>query len=282
VPGVIFATASNIPVGDIYFGLFIPGFGLAACYVLYITIRCYLQPGYGPALPPSERVSWKAKFIALRGVVLPALIIFAVLGGIYSGVVTPTEAAGIGAFLVLLVALGRRRLNLSRLFSALTSTYKLSTMIVWIIICVSAFVTVFNGLGGSKLVGNAALSIAEHSGGMTVVIIMLLTIIVAGMFMDDLAVILMLGPIYVPVIKSLGFDPLWFGVLFLILMQTAWVSPPYGFALFITRAITPPEIRTTEIWRAVLPFIGCQMVILVLVLLFPAVVQWIPDLVLRR
>jgi tripartite ATP-independent transporter DctM subunit len=278
VIAIIYASVSGVSVGRLYFGMFIPGFLLAFLYVLYIGVRAYLQTEWAPSISKEQRPSWKEKFVALKGVVLPVLIVVAVLGGIYSGIITPTEAAGVGAICVFIAAAIDRSLNWQSLKQSLLATLRLTSMVVWLIMGVTVFTNVYNALGAPDLI-NRVISMLP-GGGFGVIILMQLSIFFLGMIMDDVAIILLCTPMYLPIVTSLGFDPLWFGILFMVNMQCAWLTPPYGFNLFYIRAITPPEISMGDIYRSVLPFICLQILCLLLVMFFPPIATWLPSVVI--
>ena len=280
VLGIIYCVVSGVSVGLLYFGLFFPGFMLAALYILYIGVRCYLQPHLAPAIPEEERVSWREKFASLKGVIAPILIMLAVLGGIYSGIVTPTEASGLGAICMFLAALIRRGLTWKTFKDSCVNTFKLASMVIWIIMAITVFSNVYHASGAAALIKEMALGLPVSGFG--VIVLMVLSVFFLGMIMDDVVVMMLVVPIYLPIVTSLGFDPLWFGVLFLILINIAWLTPPYGFNLFIVRAITPKEISMMDIYRSVLPFIGLQLVCLVLVMFFPPIALWLPSVIIAR
>jgi tripartite ATP-independent transporter DctM subunit len=275
VIAIVYAGISGVSMGKLYFASFIPGMLLATLYILYIGVRSALEPGFCPSIPKEEAPTWEERFQALAKVVLPLLIIFVVLGGIYGGITTPTEAAGVGAVTAFIVAILKRKITWKAVNDALRATFQLLGMIGWIIMCVTVFSNVYNALGAPEIVN----SLISHfpAGGFGVIIFMQLSIFVLGTFMDDFALLFLTMPIFVPIIKSLGFDPIWFGVLILINMQCALLTPPYGFNLFYMRAITPPEIKTLTIYKGVLPFIGLQLVCLILVMLFPQIALWLPN-----
>lgn len=279
VIAIIYASVSGVSVGRLYFGMFIPGFLLAFLYILYIGIRAYLQTEWAPSIPKEQRPSWEEKFVALKGVVLPVLIVAAVLGGIYSGIITPTEAAGVGAICVFIAAAIDRSLGWHSVKQSLLGTLRLTSMVVWLIMGVTVFTNVYNALGAPELI-NRLIALLP-GGGFGVIILMQLSIFLLGMIMDDVAIILLCTPMYLPIVTSLGFDPLWFGILFMVNMQCAWLTPPYGFNLFYMRAITPPQITMGDIYRSVLPFIALQMLCLLLVMFFPPIATWLPSVVIR-
>jgi len=278
VLAVIYASVSGVSVGKLYLGIFIPGFLLLFLYILYIQVRALLQPDWAPSLPKAERPSWAEKFKSLKGVALPLVIVLTILGGIYTGTFTPTEAAGVGALCVILAAAVTGSLTRANLIESLLSTMRLTCMVLWLIMGVTVFTNVYNALGAPDIINHLVELLPVTGFG--VIVIMQLSIFVLGMIMDDVALILLCTPIYMPIVVSLGFDPLWFGVLFMVNMQLAWLTPPYGFNLFYMRAITPPDITMADIYRAVIPFIGLQLVCLALVMIFPSLATWLPDLII--
>jgi tripartite ATP-independent transporter DctM subunit len=281
IEGILYSAVTGVSVGQLYYALFIPGFLLAALYIIYIAVRSYLQPIYAPAIPKEERASFKEKLISLKAIILPLIIIICVLGGIYSGAVTPTEAAGAGSFLVIIAAFLRKGMTFFRLREAVLAAFKLSSMVIWLIMAITAFSNVYHASGASDIIKSAALLVSQNIGGLAVIIMMMVLIFLLGMIMDDAAVIMVVGPIFAPIIVHLGFDPIWFGVLFMINMQCAWITPPYGFNLFLIRAVAPPSITASDIVRSVWPFIGIQLVCLLLVLFIPNIALWLPSVLFK-
>ena len=280
IMAIVYAALSGVSLGKLYFASLIPGLLLAGLYMVYIWVRSYLQPGLCPRIPKEESPSWVERFKALKMVILPSLIVVIVLGGIYSGATTPTEAAGVGCASAFIVAIVKGRLNWKNLKEALLSTFSLLGMIAWMIMCVTVFTNVYNALGAPKIV-NEIVTIFP-AGGFGVIVMMQLSIFILGMVMDDFALLFLTMPIFVPIIKQLGFDPIWFGVLILINMQCALLTPPYGFNLFYVRAIAPDDISTFTIYRGVVPFICLQLLCLIIVMLFPSLALWLPSLLAGR
>lgn len=273
---ILYSAAAGESVGKMYLGGVFPGLILATLYIIYIGIRSALQPDLCPAIPRDETPTWREKFIALRGVILPLVLITMILGGIYTGIVTPTEAAAVGATGAFICAAIYRTLNWQVVKEALLRTLRISSMVMWIIIAVSCFSNVYCALGASEL--GVKMASVIPGGAWGVIIAMQLSLFFLGMIMDDFAIILIFTPIYVPIVKLLGFDPLWFGILFMINMQLAWLTPPYGFNLFYMKGAVPKGITMGDIYRSVLPFIGLQMLCLIMVMIFPPIATWLPSL----
>lgn len=280
---IIFASVTGTSVGKLYLACFAPGFLLAALYMAYIGIRCYLQPDMGPAAPPETSANWKVRFIKLRGVAMPSILLLSMLVGIYSGAVTPMEASAVGAAGAFVCAAIKRRLSWNGIWQASSLTLRFTCMLGWMLLGIGAFTAVYSGLGGTELARRIA---GEVPGGaLAVVIGMQAIVFMLGMLVDVLPIILIFGPIFMTVVQSLGFDPTVFGVLFMINVQAAEMSPPYGFVLFYTKAVIAglPEgysISTGEIWRAAFPFVVMQLVCLALILIFPRVATFLPALLI--
>jgi tripartite ATP-independent transporter DctM subunit len=249
---------------------------LAFLYILYIGIRSYFQPGLGPALAKEERATFREKIVSLRAVMLPLILIFLVLGTIYLGICTPTEAAAIGALGAFVCAAIRGKLNVSLVKTACRQTFRLVGMALWVLLGASQFNSLYRAVGAQSLIINLVGEL-----GMTpwaILILMQVSLFVLGMLMDDFAVVMLCVPIYVPIIKVLGFNSLWFAMLFMVQMQMAYLTPPYGFNLFYLKSIVPKEITMGDLYRSVVPFVCLQMIGLILIMIFPQLALWLPTL----
>jgi tripartite ATP-independent transporter DctM subunit len=280
IAAICFAGVAGVSLGKLYFSMFIPGFLLASIYIVYIGIRAYLQPRLCPALRKEEAPSWREKFKILRGVVLPLLVIVLVLGGIYSGTTTPTEAAGIGALSAFIVAIAKRRLNWQNLKDALSTTFRLVGMVAWFIMSIGVFVNAYNALGAPQMIERVVSTFP--AGGLVIIILMQLTIFLLGCIMEDFAIIMLTTPIFVPIVTTLGFDPVWFGVLVMVNIQCACLTPPFGISLFYMRSIIPPDIGMVDIYRGIAPFVGLQIICLLMVMFFPPIATWLPSLIIAK
>jgi tripartite ATP-independent transporter DctM subunit len=269
---IIFAYINRISIGKLFFAGAIPGFMLAGLYIIYIATRCYLQPRLAPKV--AEVVTWKMRGVSLREILLPALLIVMVLGGIFLGIATPTEAAGVGAFGAFLCVLIYRRFNWKMLVTSCRETLKISSMALWILITATLFSVFYTSAGAQSMVMEI---VAELPVNRWVILIgMEIILMVLGVFMDDYAIVTICSPIFLPIAVSLSFDPLWFSIVFLLNMQIAYLTPPFGWSLFLMKGVTPPEITTADIWRSVPPFIVIQLLVLVLAILIPQIVLWLP------
>jgi tripartite ATP-independent transporter DctM subunit len=275
---VIYCSLARISIGQMFLAGFIPGFILSGLYMLYIGIKCYFNPSAGPALPPEERVTWREKFLVLRDVVIPIFLIVIVLGSIFFGIATPTEASGVGAFGAFLITVLYGKFSWVMLKEAFYRTTKVTSMVVWILIGASCFDRFYLSMGAGELIQN--LIIGYNVDPWFILIGMMLSLLILGTILDDYAILMITAPIYVPIITSLGFDPLWFGILFIMNMQIAVLTPPYGFALFYMKGVSP-EINMVQLYRAVVPFLGLQVIGLVIIMVFPSLVLWLPGLFLQ-
>jgi tripartite ATP-independent transporter DctM subunit len=263
----------TVSVGDLFAGALIPGLMLVLLYVLYIIVVAILKPNSMPAhvRGPEEHVS----FISVIRALLPPLgLIFAVLGSILAGLATPTEAAGVGAMGALLLAIGRRELSLARLQEVMQSTLRISSMVFMILIGASVFSLVFRGYGGDDAV--RALLESLPGGVVGAVIVVMLVMFRLGFVLDFIEITFVVVPIVGPVLLAMGLDPVWLGIMIAINLQTSFLTPPFGFALFYLRGVAPPEVTTPQIYRGVIPFVAIQVFALLLLAVFPELVTWLP------
>lgn len=272
---IIYALVAAQSVGELFVGSVFPGLMLSGMYILYVFGRAWLNPALAPALPIEERVDFAEKLQLLRGIIAPLILIALVLGVIFSGVATPVEAAGIGTFGSFVVAALHERLNLATVREACLTTLKASAMVMWIIFGATVFVGLYVLQGGGAFVESALVE-GLGMGRWGILVVMMVILVALGMFLDWVGILLLCVPIFVPIIKSLGFDPLWFGVLYMVNMQMSFLSPPFGYALFYLRGVAPKSIPMVEIFRAALPFLGIQFIALVLCMAFPGIITWLP------
>ncbi len=280
VPMILYATLTGESIGGLFAGGVMPGLVLAALFILYIGIRCYFQPALGPALPVEERVSWREKIISLKAVSLPVLIIVMVLGSIYAGVCTATEAAALGCLGSIFSAAVYRKLNWTLIKETCYRTASLTAMIIWILIGAYCFTSVYTGTGAHELMEHILLSIP--GGKWAILITMQIIFFILGCILDPVGIIMICTPVFVPVIKALGFDPLWFGVLFIMNMEMGYLTPPFGFNLFYMKAIVPPGITMGDIYRSIIPFVILQGIGLIIVIVFPEIALWLPKVVMAQ
>lgn len=284
---IIYAVVAEQSVGELFIGAVIPGLMLSGMYIAYVTVRCYINPVLGPAIPVEERISNAEKLRLVGKMAAPITLVVVVLGIIFSGVATPVEAAGIGTFGAFIVAAIHRKLDWPTVREACTTTLKASAMVIWIMFGATIFVGLYVLEGGQQFVQDALA--ATGLGPWGILILMQILLVVLGMFLDWVGILLLCVPIFVPIIKALGAaafglnNPedlvLWFGVLYLVNMQMSFLSPPFGYALFYLRGVAPDHIPMTDIFKSALPFLALQIVGLVLCMLFPEIITWLPNLV---
>ena len=287
---ILYAVVAQQSVGELFLGSIVPGILLSSMYVAYVLIRSWKDPSLGPAIPKEERLSLLQKLLLLRQLIAPLILVFTVLGLLFGGIATPVEAAGIGSFGAIIVAMMHGRFSLKGLQDASVSTAKASAMVLWIIFGASIFVGFYILQGGQAFITETILSTGLSSYG--ILFLMMILLVILGMFLDWVGILLLAVPIFVPIIKSLTFDglfglppvpgdkvALWFGVLYLVNMQMSFISPPFGYALFYLRGVCPPEISMATIFRSALIFLVLQTVGLLLCVLVPGLVTWLPSLV---
>jgi tripartite ATP-independent transporter DctM subunit len=273
---VVYGGMAGVSVGKLFMGGVFPGLLLSGLFILYIALRSFIQKGVAPALPLEERrqITWRMKFVALRAIVLPALLIVGVLGSIFQGVATPTEAAAIGAFGSVLCGLIYGRLSWEVIKMACLNTLKSTCMVMWIMIGSLLFVSFYFGVGGADFVRDTLVNIKLSRW--VIILGMQLVIFILGCLMDPAGIVMLCTPLWIPVIKALGFDPLWFGVLFIVNLEMSYLTPPFGYNLFYMKSIAPEGVTMADIYRSVTPFVALQAVGLALCMIFPEIITWFP------
>ncbi len=272
---ILYALISGESVGRLFAGGVFPGLLLLILVSSYIAIRCYFQPRLGPALPREERGDWRRKITALRAVILPIGIVFMVLGSIIGGVTTPTEAAAMGVLGALISALVYRQFSWGLMKEAAMRTLKLTGMIMWILFGAYCFSAAYHGMGANQLMDNVMQHIPGGPWG--TIIFIQITIFLLAMVLDPAGIMMITVPVFLPVVKAHGFDPLWFGILFVINMEIGYMTPPFGFNLFYLKGIVPPDITMGDIYRSVIPYTLVESAGLVLVMIFPQIAIWLPN-----
>ncbi|RLB90530.1 MAG: TRAP transporter permease DctM/Q [Deltaproteobacteria bacterium] len=270
---IIYAGIAEVSVGKLFMAGVMPGILLSLLFIGYIGVRCFLNPQMGP--PVSEKYTLKEKLQSLKGIILPILLVLFVLGSIYKGIATPTEAAGIGAFGALLCMIIYKRFSFENLKSALLSTIKLNAMVMWIIIGAACFTHYLAFIGVQDVVQEMVLGL--NISNWWILIFIQALFFFCGMILEPAAIITLLGPILVPIVHTLGFDLLWFGVLFVINMTMGYLTPPFGFNLFILKGVAPRSVTMGDLYRSVIPFCILQAIGLALVMLFPEIALWLPN-----
>ena len=267
----------TISVGDLFLGALIPGFLLVSMYIVYLLILAFLKPNTMPSHSESRTIRFTEIVFALAP---PLILILAVLGSIIAGLATPTEAAGVGAVGALLLALSKRQLSLKRLKEVMESTVRVSSMVFLILIGASVFSLVFRGYGGDNLVHELLLSLPGGTFGAMLTVMLLMFFL--GFVLDFIEITFVVVPIVGPILLTMGIDPVWLGVMIAVNLQTSFLTPPFGFALFYLRGVAPESIETTDIYRGVMPFIVIQLLALTVLALVPELATWLPSVVYGR
>jgi tripartite ATP-independent transporter DctM subunit len=276
---VLYAMIARQPVGQLWLAGVIPGLVMALMFVVYIAIRCRLQPSLGPVLPASERnISFSEKLRLLRSGLLPLAIFFAMMVPFVNGWTSLVESSAIGAMAAMVAAIVKGRMTKEVLENSVRNTLGISCMFMWIILAALGFGAVFDGLGAVKAIEGFFTDQLGLSPWM-ILILMQLSFIVMGTFLDDTAMLVIVAPLYVPLVQALGFDLIWYGVLYTITTQIAYMTPPFGYNLFLMRAMAPSEIGLKDIYGSVLPFVLIMVVALVLNMVFPQMSLWLPEYV---
>ena len=274
---VLYAMIARQPVGQLWLAGVFPGLMMAALFIVYIVIRCRLSPSLGPALPAEERNVPMAEKIRLLGAgLLPLFIFFAMMVPFINGWTSLVESSAIGAMTAFLVAVVKGRMTRAVFETSVRQTLAITCMFMWIILAALAFGAVFDGLGAVKGIENLFVG-QLHLSPWVILILMQLSFILMGTFLDDTAMLVIVAPLYVPLVGALGFDLIWYGILYTITCQIAYMTPPFGYNLFLMRAMAPPEISIWDIYRSIVPFVGVMVVALALVMVFPEIALWLPE-----
>lgn len=271
---IIYGLIANVSISDLFTAAFLPAFILAGLYVGYVMFRAYINPSVAPVASDEElSMSLGERLGAFKSVILPVLVAFSVLGSIYLGIASVTEASGVGVAGILLSTLIRGELTWQMLKESVIRTLETCGMIIWIGVGASILVGVYNLMGGVRFVESLILS---FGGGAPIYVILLMMAILfmLGMFLDWVGIALLTMPIFVPIVIKLGYDPIWFGVVFALNMQVSFLSPPFGPAAFYLKSVAPPDISLGDIFRAVVPFICLQVIALAMLVAFPQLALW--------
>ena len=275
---VVLGDQLGISVGDLFIGSLIPGLLMATAFALHVVIVAFLKPDAAPALPAEVRnITGKALFQrVLKVMIPPLLLILLVLGSIFFGIATPTEAGAVGSFGAMILAALNGQLNWAALKQVCDATMRITTMVIFILIGSTAFSLVFRGLNGDRFMFDLLANLPGGTIGF--LIVNMITIFFLGFFIDFFEIAFIVIPIFAPVAQSLGLDLVWYGVVIGANLQTSFLTPPFGFALFYLRGVAPPEIKTEDIYRGTIPFILLQLLVLVLIITFPQLVTFLPSL----
>jgi tripartite ATP-independent transporter DctM subunit len=279
---IVMGNQAALSVGKLFAGAIIPGLILSSLYIAYILIRCYIKPQSGPALSPAERASVSTRQLALmvlKSLVPPVILILGVLGSIFTGIATPTEASGVGAFLAFLLTLSYGRFTWKGLHSAVIRTAKATSMVIVILAGATCFTGVFLGFGGGDVIEKYILGLGF--GRWSIFIIMMFVCFILGMFIDWIGIVMITFPIFLPIATELGFDKLWFVVAVAVMLQDSFLTPPFGYALFYLKGVAPSEVSIGDIYWGAVPFWILMEVGLVIVVIFPETITWLPSVLIK-
>jgi tripartite ATP-independent transporter DctM subunit len=273
---VLYGMIARQSVGRLWLAGVFPGLLLSFLFIVYILVRCLFQPQLGPALSKEERaLPTKEKLRLLRAGILPVFIIFMMSGLFFLGVTSLVESSAVGAAVTTLAAIFNKRLTWKGFVEVLKDTLSVSCMFMWVILAALAYGAIFDGLGAVHAIKGLFLEYGFGPWG--VILMMQLSYLVMGTFLDDTAMLIIVAPLYVPLVIELGFDPIWYGVLYTITCQIAYLSPPFGYNLFLMKAMAPKEFTLKDIYRSIVPFVGIMVVGLLIVMAFPKIALWLPN-----
>ena len=274
---VLYGMIARQPVSKLWLAGLLPGLLMATLFIIYIYVRCRLQPELGPVLSEKERnIPLKEKLKLLSAGIIPFVIFMSMTGLFLMGIASLVECSAVGALLATLASIYKKRFTRKVLDTTLRKTLGVSCMFMWIILAALCFGAVFDGLGAARAIETLFIE-RWHLTPWGVLIMMQLSYIFMGMFLDDTAMLVIVAPLYVPLIISLGFDPIWYGVLYTITCQIAYMTPPFGYNLFLMRAMAPKEITLSDIYRSITPFLLVMLLALILVMVFPQIATYLPN-----
>ena len=277
---VLYGMIARQPVSKLWLAGLIPGLIMATLFILYIYIRCRIQPELGPVLPEKERkIPLIEKIKLLRAGIIPFAIFFVMTGLFIMGIASLVECSAVGALAATIAAWSKGRLSLKVIEDVCKKTLGVSCMFMWIILAALCFGAVFDGIGATKAIESLFIE-RWNLSPWGVLIMMQLSYILMGMFLDDTAMLVIVAPLYVPLIIALGFDPIWYGVLYTITCQIAYMTPPFGYNLFLMRAMAPKEITLIDIYRSIIPFVLVMLFGLIIMMMFPQIALWLPTTIL--
>lgn len=279
IPAILVAGMTGVSVGKLFIAGIIPGVLTSLLFMLYIGFKCSRNPQLGPPIPVEERASWREKWISLGGAILPILLIVVILGGIYSGFCTPSEAGAIGAIGALICTIIYRNLNWKNLWSAVLMTIKANAMVMWLLVGGAAFSSLVGITGVKTFVSDVLTALPVNS---TITLIaMLVIILILGMFIENASIIMICAPIFFPAAIALGFDPLWFCFLFVMCIIIGMVTPPFGYNLFFMKGLGHKDVTMADIYGGIWPFVPPMVIVLALCLVFPEIATWLPNQMIR-
>lgn len=272
VIAIIYSSLAGTSAGKVFIACIIPGIVLTIIFIIYIVVRCLIQPELAPK--GTEKFTWSEKFVSLKGVILPAVLILVVLGSIYGGITTATEAAAIGALGAVICSIIYGSFTFKVIMKGCVTTLKLTSMVIWIVFGATVFSRVYTVTGASSLVTSAVAALDVPP--ILIIGFMQFIWFILGCLLDPAGMCMITLPIFLPIVYALHYDPLWFAVLFVVNSEMAYLTPPFGFNLFYLKAIVPKTVTMFDIYMSVWPFVGCQALCLILVMAFPELCLWLP------
>jgi tripartite ATP-independent transporter DctM subunit len=275
---LLYGPMVGLSVAKMFMGAFIPGLILSGLFIIYIVVICLIKPEYGPPMPKEERQAIPMLKVAgeiLLYLVPPMFLILAVLGSIFFGIASPTEAAAMGGLGSIVVAIFYRKFNLRVLYQGVMDTLKITTMVMFVAVGAFMFSGVFMALGGAKLIGNFIIALPLGKWG--ILAVMMVVIFILGMLIDWIGILFIVVPIFTPVVIGLGFDPLWFALVVCVNLQMSFISPPFAYSIFYLKGVSPPQVQMMDIIKGVIPFLVLQAIGTGLVILFPQLILWLPS-----
>jgi len=275
---ILYGPVAGVSISMLFIAAIVPGVIMAVLYILYIAGRCYLNPELGPAITPEESAQYSRKdvirILLVSGVPPIGLVIF-VLGSIFFGLAAPTEAAALGGLGALVIAAIYKKLTIKMFLESCYSALKISTFIMWLVLGAKFFMTTFNKLGGGTLIYDFLMNL--DTGPTALLLIMLGIIFILGMFMDWIGILLVVIPIFVPIVTAMGWEPIWFAIMFCITLQISYITPPFAYSIFYLKGIAPPEVSLIDIYRGCVPFIFIQFLMLILLYFWPDLALYLPE-----
>lgn len=274
---VLLGSVLNVSIGDMFVGAVIPGLVLVSLYIFWIVLVAIFRPESAPAMPADELANFRKSGMyrkIIRAFLLPFFLITAVLGSIFAGIASPTEAAAVGAMGATLLTIWQKKFSMETLRAVMRGTTTLTCMVFILLVGATTFGLVFRGMGGDRYITNLIMGAGMEPGHF--LLIVMLVIFVAGFFIDFIEITFIIVPVVAPIFQQMGIDLLWVGILIAMNLQTSFLTPPFGFSLFYLKGVAPPEITTTQIYKGIIPFVGIQLICLLIVVFWPETVTWLP------
>lgn len=272
---ILYGVIAQVSVGRMYAGGVGPGLLLVVLFIIYIFIRARLNPEIAPGLPEEEHATWPEKFASLKGLIFPIGLVIAVLGSILTGFASVSEAAAVGAIGSILATLMKRGLKWNLFHEVAVNTLMVSSLIFWIVIGAAAFATLYTAMGAANLIQGMVLGLEVNR--YVILAAMMAILLVMGMVIETTGIIMIAVPVMTPIVMSLGFDPIWFGVLFIMMMEIGFLTPPFGYNLFYLKGVAPKSVKLTDIYTSIIPFVLLMLLGLTLCIIFPGIITWLPD-----